>query len=58
MRDEALRSGVRYVCADKKGDCKNKPQRKQRKETLTSPVTHSDAVEALISMHICQVACI
>lgn len=52
LRDEALRSGARYVRADNKGDCKHKPRRRQRKNTIPSIPMHPDAQEAAMSLHV------
>lgn len=50
VRDEALRSGARYLRLDENGECKHRPSRKQRKGTLVAPITHPDALEALLSL--------
>ena len=44
--DEFTRHGKRYQQVDGKGDCKNKPKARQRKDTQTCRPLHPDAVEA------------
>jgi hypothetical protein len=44
--DEFLRSGRRYMKVKGEGDCKNKPKKNQRKDTLSLPPIHPDCVEA------------
>jgi hypothetical protein len=38
-----------------KGECKNKPSNKDRKETIVAPITYPDAAEALLSLRVGQI---
>lgn len=55
VHDENLRSGKRYVRVDKRGDCKRKPRRRQRKENFMCYTVHPDAFEARFSLQITHV---
>ena len=47
VQDIALRTGRRYRRADNSGDCKSKPRKSARKNTLELPLCHPDALGAV-----------
>jgi hypothetical protein len=47
VQDIALRSGRRYRLAKSTGDCKSKPRKSGRKNTLELPLCHPDGEKAV-----------
>jgi hypothetical protein len=50
VHDENLRSGSRYIKANNKGMCKNKPRARQRKNDVVPFQLHPDAMRGRISL--------
>ena len=46
VQDLYLRSGRRYHRANDNGDCKQKPRKRDLKQTLEEPVCHQDCADA------------